>query len=167
MAKILALLEAMEAFRTIGWLPYIEKLHGYNQAIIEKFSHTCNEEDAMVKGLRVSISEEMVVEVTGLPRLGERCFKMGIATNKRAFLLPDEKLQESSQGINQISLLEHWVEVATHLIIYITCEGRINYIFTHHLWLLAHMHHGKLVDLTYFLSKPLSRMATQFQKKWS
>lgn len=71
MVKILASLESIEEFHIAGWLPYIEKLHRYDQSITKDFSHKCNDKEAMIKGLQLSISKETIAEVTRLPCSGE------------------------------------------------------------------------------------------------
>ena len=63
--------EAIRKFNTCGWLGYFLSLNAFDEEVDTEFTRTFDEGEAFVWGLTVIAIEEHIVEVTGLPIIGE------------------------------------------------------------------------------------------------
>ena len=59
-------------FQQRGWLDYCLSLKHFDKEIALQFHNSLQNGYAMVKGVRIEFIEKVVVEVTGLPTVGER-----------------------------------------------------------------------------------------------
>lgn len=81
-------------FRQYGWLDYFLKLRAFNTDIAEEFTRTFHDEEAKVRGITVNASIDRIVEVTGLPQVGEPFPRGRDARSDRAeFTRPNDPQQ--------------------------------------------------------------------------
>ena len=93
----------------------------------------------MVRGIQISTTLEILVEVTGLPNMGiqwTRWYKE-LKEAVETFTDPREELDKKGKGINPSTLKEPWKELAGVIQRYITCDGRYDVIRPRHLKLLV------------------------------
>jgi hypothetical protein len=125
-----------------------------------------------VRGLEIMVDEASISRVSNLP--------MGFpwdkeerheATNaKKLFFHKNEKPQEGKNGIKRESLLQPWLEVAYHIIKYITCEGRMSMVYDYHFGILHRLRHcyskepTNSLILPYFLLQSLKEMGTKVKR---
>ena len=81
-------LEVYRIFENSGWIVYFEQLQGFNENDALEFSRNLDGEQSMVRGMRIPVTEEIIAEVTHLPRTGEWWFvrKTPLPTAKADFL---------------------------------------------------------------------------------
>lgn len=60
--------EALEIFRTVGWLQYFERLQGHDNYVSLDFAKNLEGNHLEVRGVPIEISEQVIIEVTSLPR---------------------------------------------------------------------------------------------------
>ena len=58
---------AYQIFQQVGWLNYFHRLRGYNEKQVLQFTQNLQEDHSVVEGVRISITEEDITEVSGLP----------------------------------------------------------------------------------------------------
>jgi hypothetical protein len=158
--------EAYQIFLQAGWISYFKKLKGFNEDEVLEFSQNLTEGYSMVNGVRIPVSEESIVAVTGLPRTGDRWFnrKTHLLDAQKGFLVNTEQVQTKGRGADVNSLPEPWGKVAEFLKRYITCEGRYQVVYFSDFILLSHLRHQKFINIPYFLLHSLHNMA-HFVKK--
>jgi hypothetical protein len=114
----IALLElypkAYQIFLQAGWLSYFQRLQGFDQQQVLQFSQNLQGDHSIVQGVRISVTEEDIAQVLGLPTNGIRLFnrKHIILNAQRDFLLPEEQIKFKDRGVRLSSLLPPWPKVA-------------------------------------------------------
>lgn len=78
---------------------------------------------------------------------------------KAEFVQGEEQLEKKGRGIDIFSLPQAWGDVSLYIIEYITYEGRETIVSNYHFALLNHLHHGKLVNIPYFLLENIRHMS--------
>jgi hypothetical protein len=158
--------EALEVFRSTGWLQYFKKLQGYNNYVALDFAMNLEGDRSMVKGVPIDFSEKAIVEVIGLPRRGTRWFGMRkrVMQTKQLFARAVEMMQQRGHGIVGISLPPPWDTVALGIEKFLTCEGSYTVLFHCHFRLLSHLRHRHLMNIPYFLYGMLRQMVAHVQK---
>ena len=68
---LLSDVEAVRRFNTCGWLGYFLRLNAFDEEATTEFTRMFDEGEASIWGLTVIATEELIVEVTGLPAIGE------------------------------------------------------------------------------------------------
>ena len=68
-------LEGYKILHQASWLPFFHKFSGYNIEVTRHFVETFDGSRAQVSNLILSITEEFISQVTGLPQVGEKWFK--------------------------------------------------------------------------------------------
>ena len=68
---LLSDIEAVRRFNACRWLGYCLSLKAYDEEVVVEFTRTFDEGEASVWGLTVIATKEHIVEVTGLPTIGE------------------------------------------------------------------------------------------------
>ena len=131
-----------------------------------EFSQNLTKEYSMVNGVRIPVSEESIVVVTGLPTTGDRWFnrKNHLSNAQKYFLVNNEQIRTKGQGADVNSLPEPWGKVAEFVKRYITCEGRYQVVYFSDFILLSHLRHQKFINIPYYLLHSLNNMA-HFVKK--
>jgi hypothetical protein len=158
--------EAYQIFLQAGWIPYFKKLQGFNEDEVLEFSQNLTKEYSMVNGVRIPVSEESIVAVTGLPTTGDRWFnrKIHLLDAQKDFLVNNEQIRTKGRGADVNSLPEPWGKVAEFVKRYITCEGRYQVVYFSDFILLSHLRHQKFINIPYYLLHSLNNMA-HFVKK--
>jgi hypothetical protein len=81
-----------------------------------------------------------------------------------------KKLDEDKNGIKREILPHPWLEVAYHIIKYITCEGKMSVIHAYHFRLLHWLRHipnnepQQSLSIPYFLLQSLKEMSLKVYK---
>ena len=58
---------AYQIFEQAGWLNYFRRLQGYNERQVLQFARNLQENHSVVAGIRISVIEQDISEVLGLP----------------------------------------------------------------------------------------------------
>jgi hypothetical protein len=158
--------EAYQIFEQAGWLNYFRRLQGYNEQQVLQFALNLREHHSVVNGVRISVTEEDIAAVSGLPTDGARIFsrKHTIKDAQQNFFLPEEQVILKGRGIQLSSLPLPWPGVAKFIKHYLTCEGRYQVVYQHELLLLSHLRHNRHVNIPYYLLGCLRNMVPYCQK---
>jgi hypothetical protein len=158
--------EAYQIFEQAGWLNYFRRLQGYNEQQVLQFALNLQEHHSVVNGVRISVTEEDIAAVSGLPTDGARIFsrKHIIRGAQQNFFLPEEQVIFKGRGIQLSSLPPPWPGVAKFIKHYLTCEGRYQVVYQHELLLLSHLRHNRHVNIPYYLLGCLRNMVPYCQK---
>jgi hypothetical protein len=158
--------EAYQIFEQAGWLNYFRRLQWYNAQQVLQFALNLQEHHSVVNGVRISVTEEDIAAVSGLPTDGARIFsrKHIIKDAQQNFFLPEEQVILKGRGIQLSSLPPPWPGVAKFIKHYLTCEGRYQVVYQHELLLLSHLRHNRHVNIPYYLLGCLRNMVPYCQK---
>jgi hypothetical protein len=158
--------EAYQIFEQAGWLNYFRRLQWYNEQQVLQFALNLREHHSVVNGVRISVTEEDIAAVSGLPTDGARIFsqKHTIKDAQQNFFLPEEQVILKGRGIQLSSLPPPWPGVAKFIKHYLTCEGRYQVVYQHELLLLSHLRHNRHVNIPYYLLGCLRNMVPYCQK---
>jgi hypothetical protein len=120
----------------------------------------------MVRGIQISVTSEILAEVTGLPNMGIQWTGRYIALKEvlETFTDPGEELDKKGKGINPNTLRELWKELAGIIQWYITCDERYDVIRHHHLKLMAALKQRLVLNLPFFLNSILHEVSLRTQK---
>jgi hypothetical protein len=157
---------AYQIFEQAGWLNYFRRLQWYNEQQVLQFALNLQEDHSVVNGVRISVTEEDIAEVSGLPTDGARIFsrKHIIRGAQQNFFLPEERIIFKGRGVQLSSLPPPWPGVATFIKRYLTCEGRYQVVYQHELLLLSHLRHNRRVNIPYYLLGCLKNMVPYCRK---
>ena len=61
-------MEAFGIFEEVGWTSYFEILTGFDEEVALQFAQNLMEYYSEVGGMRIEVSEKIIVELTSLPR---------------------------------------------------------------------------------------------------
>jgi hypothetical protein len=152
---------AYQIFEQAGWLDYFRRLQGYNEQQVLQFARNLQENHSVVAGIRISVTEQDISEVSGLPIDGTRQFsrKHIIGDCPAEFLPGWGKNCIEGKGVQLSSLPPPWSEVAQFIKHYLTCEGRYQVVYQHDFLLLSHLRHNRRVNIPYYLLGCLKNMA--------
>jgi hypothetical protein len=152
---------AYQIFEQAGWLHYFRRLQGYNEPQVLQFARNLQENHSVVAGIRISVTEQDISAVSGLPMDGTRQFsrKHIIGDVQQSFFLAGERIVLKGRGVQLSSLPPPWPEVARFIKHYLTCEGRYQVVYQHDFLLLSHLRHNRRVNIPYFLLGCLKNMA--------
>jgi hypothetical protein len=157
---------AYQIFEQAGWLHYFRRLQWYNEQQVLQFALNLQENHSVVDRVRISVTEEDVAAVSGLPTTGARIFsrKHIIRGAQQNFFLPGEQIIFKGRGIQLSSLPPPWPGVAKFIKHYLTCEGRYQVVYQHELLLLSHLRHNRHVNIPYYLLGCLRNMVPYCRK---
>jgi hypothetical protein len=157
---------AYQIFEQSGWLNYFRKLQGYNERQVLQFARNLQENHYVIAGIRISVTEQDILEVLGLPIDGTRQFsqKHIIGDVQQSFFLAEERIILKGRGVQLSSLPPPWLEVARFIKHYLTCEGRYQVVYQHDFLLLSHLRHNRRVNIPYYLLGCLKNMAHYYRK---
>jgi hypothetical protein len=157
---------AYQIFEQAGWLNYFRRLQWYNEQQVLQFALNLQEDHSVVNGVRISVTEEDIAAVSGLPTDGARIFsrKHIIRGAQQNFFLPEEQIIFKGRGIQLSSLPPPWPGVAKFIKHYLTCEGRYQVVYQHELLLLSHLRHNRHVNIPYYLLGCLRNMVPYCRK---
>ena len=79
---------------------------------------------------------------------------------KQLFVRGEEMLQQKGHGIPRTSLPPPWDIVALGIQKFLTCEGRYTILYHYHFKIIAHLRHGHLINIPYFLYGMPNKMAS-------
>jgi hypothetical protein len=65
---------AYRIFEQAGWLQYFRRLQGCNESQTLQFARNLQDNHSIVAGVRISVTEEDIAAVSGLPMDGTRQF---------------------------------------------------------------------------------------------
>jgi hypothetical protein len=157
---------AYQIFEQAGWLHYFRRLQWYNEQQVLQFALNLQEDHSVVDRVRISVTEEDIAAVSGLPTAGARIFsrKHIIRGAQQNFFLPEEEIIFKGRGIQLSSLPPPWPGVAKFIKHYLTCEGRYQVVYQHELLLLSHLRHNRHVNIPYYLLGCLRNMVPYCRK---
>jgi hypothetical protein len=157
---------AYQIFEQAGWLHYFRRLQWYNEQQVLQFALNLQEDHSVVNRVRISVTEEDIAAVSGLPTDGARIFsrKHIIRGAQQNFFLPEERIIFKGRGVQLSSLPPPWPGVAKFIKHYLTCEGRYQVVYQHELLLLSHLRHNRHVNIPYYLLGCLKNMVPYCRK---
>jgi hypothetical protein len=125
-SPVRTLSSSLSNFLQAGWLGYFQRPQWYDQQQVLQFAQNLQEENSIVQGVRISVTEEDIAQVLGLPTNGICMFshKHIILNAQQDFLLPGEQIEPKGRGVRLSLLPPPWPEVAKFVKHYLTCEGR-------------------------------------------
>ncbi len=131
-----------------------------------EFMTTFDEGEASIQGLRVVATEERIAKVTRLPTIGEHYPNEHDTRSARAQFTQqdDSQLDTTKQRCKRLSLPPPYLELATHIIRYLTYEGRFLNLHAHHFKLLSCIRHNMQVNIPNFLYNMLCISYEETQK---
>jgi hypothetical protein len=93
--------EAYQIFQQVGWLNYFHRIQGYNEQQVLQFTRNIQEDHSVIAGVRISVTEDDIVEVSGLPIDGMRKFsqKHIIGNVQQSLFLPRERIELKGRGV--------------------------------------------------------------------
>jgi len=166
--------EMVALFTRANWMPFFERIHGYDEEVAEEFlmslrPHSKTHATVSFKGLIIELTPKFISRITGLP-LGLPWSKeekpLGLVA-KNTFFQPDEHPVEDKNGIRRTSIPYPWGEVRYQIMKYISCEGRYSIIYGYHFRLLHELRYGidlhasRKLSLPYFLLESLIECGTK------
>jgi hypothetical protein len=154
-------LDVYQIFMQAGCISYFKKLQGFNETKVLEFSQNLADGYSMVHRVRILVTEESIVAVTGFPTTGAKWFnrKANLPDAQIFFLIENERVQMKGRGANVSSLPEPWGKVSEFVKRYITSEGRYQVVYFSDFVLLSHLRHQKLINIPYYLLHCLHNMA--------
>jgi hypothetical protein len=155
-----------QIFQQAGWLNYFQRLQGYNEQQVLQFTQNLQEDHSVIEGVRISVTEEDIAEVSGLLIDDTRMFsqKHIIENVQQNFFLLEERIELKGRGVQLSSLPPPWLEVTRFIKHYLTCEGRYQVVYQHDFLLLSHLRHNRWVNIPYYLLGYLKNMAHYCRK---
>ena len=63
--------EVWQIFVNAGWDVYLDRINGWDEEITLEFALNLEEGVSRVRGLEIPVTEETIVEVSGIPQGGE------------------------------------------------------------------------------------------------
>jgi hypothetical protein len=92
---LLLYLEAYQIILQADWISYFKKLQWFNEDKVLEFSQNLTKEYSMVNGVRIPVSEESIVAITGFPTTRDQWFnrKTHLLDAHKAFLIENEQIQ--------------------------------------------------------------------------
>ena len=166
----------VELFTRAQWMPFCDKLQGYDDEVAEEFLQALKPKSQTLAtvsfiGLSLKLTPEYISRITELP--------MGLSWDKeerklsrqakKEFFPPEEEFSEDKNGVRRTSLSPPWNEVSLQIMKYITCEGRYSIVYGYHFRLLTELRHRselpveKKLSIPYFLLQSLIECATKLK----
>ena len=130
------------------------------------FAESFDGQKAQIGKLTLSITEDFISQVTGLPQIGEKWFKKK-HMDEKAWTLYIDKSRKACNWVNGVArrwLKSPWDEITYLVQKYVICEGRFSLVFLCHIRILQHLNQEKLMDMPYYLLQSLKKMSTQVKK---
>jgi hypothetical protein len=92
---------AYRIFEQAGWLQYFRRLQGCNESQTLQFARNLQDNHSIVAGVRISVTEEDIASVSGLPMDGTRQFicKHIIGDVQQSFFLAGERSVPKGRGV--------------------------------------------------------------------
>lgn len=121
---------------------------------------------AMVKGLRIPVTEECIAQVSSLPRDSEPFPETNDVRSAKAQFTEhgDPPLEVTKKVTIRLSLPPLQAHRVTYIIKYTTCEGEQSQLHSVHFKLLHHLRHGSQMNVPNFLYNILKKVEAQVQK---
>ena len=110
----------------------MHKFSGYNLEVTRQFVNPFDGSKAQVGNLILSISEEYISQVTGLPQIGEKWFKKQYMEEQSwaPYINKSRKVCNWVSCVSKNWLNSPWDEITYLIQKYVTCEGRYSLIFS-------------------------------------
>ena len=67
--------EGFNILQKASWIPFLHKKFGYIMEVTRQFTEPFDGQKSQIRNLTLSISEDFISQVTGLPQIGEKWFK--------------------------------------------------------------------------------------------
>jgi hypothetical protein len=145
-----------------GWLPFIQKLDGFNTCVARQFAFDgCR---AKVGDVQLEIDEQFLSLTIGLPATGQRWSKnCKMEEVPWTLLFQSCKVSCCDKGLPANMLKQRWHDLLMIIKQFITCEGRYGFVFLHHLRLLM-VFMGYELNMPYYLHMILFKMSKRYKK---
>ena len=144
----------------------MHKFLGYNLEVTRQFASTFDRSKAQIGNLILSILEEYISQVIGLPQTREKWLKKQYMDEKSwtPYINKSRKVCNWVNGVSRSWLKSPWDDITYLIQKYVTCEGRYSLIFLYHIRILHHLSNEKPMNMPYFLLQSLKKMSSQVKK---
>ena len=157
---------AREILARAGWLVYLNHLQESNETVAIELLQNLQEYHSMVRGRHIAVTDDIIVEVLGLPTTRPVLTLKKERLQKIMKIFQDEgqNLTVRGKGVLPSALGEPWAELARIIQSYITCEGRKDMVRPRHLKLLVVLKEKCFVNLPAFLNSLLHDLSRSMKK---
>ena len=165
-SKLVVSHAAREILERAGWPNYFSCLRESNETVAMEFLQNLQEDHSIVGGKQITVMEEIIAEVTGLPASGPvwKTKKERLQRIIEIFQDEGQNLTVKGKGVLPAMLGEPWIELAKVVQSYITCEGRKDVVSPRHLKLLAVLKGKCSVNLPSLLNSLLHDASRSLKK---
>lgn len=149
-----------------GWITYLTRLQQPHEIVAIEFLQNLQEDHSIVRGKRITITDAIIAEVSGLPVVGPTWTHKKLRIQETMAIFQDEgqHLIVKGKGVQPATLGEPWTELARVVWSYITCDGRKDVVRPRHLKLLAVLKQKCVVNLPTYLNFLLRDAAQSIRK---
>jgi hypothetical protein len=147
-----------------GWLPFIQKLEGFNLCVARQFALTFDGCRAKVGDIQLEIDEQFISLATGLP-VTRQCWSKNCKVEELPWtlLFQSRKVTSCDKGFPVTMLKQRWHDLLMIIKQFITCEGPYGFVFLHHLrFLMVFM--GYQFNMPYYLHRILFKMSKKYKR---
>ena len=159
---------AREIIEKLGWITYFTRLQQPHETVATMILQNFQEGYSMVRGIQIAVTDEIIVEVSGLPAQGTIWTHKKVRLQEAMNIFQEEgqTLVVKGKGVQLESLGEPWMELAKVVQAYITCDGRKDVVRPRHLKLLVVLKKKCTVNFPAFLNSLLDDIAHSIRKAW-
>ena len=127
-------------FKDVGCYRFCDKIQGSHQQVAETFALPFDGSKELIGKEEFLVDENLIAEVTELPRTEEKLFKTNINKNVefRSYLKPKHRNLVWKKSVPSTWLEERWQQLLKAILAYITYEGRYNREMIYHFKLMNH-----------------------------
>ena len=130
--------EGYKILHQASCLPFLHKFSSYNLEVTRQFVDAIDGNRAQAGNLILSIIEEYISQVTGLPQIGEKWFKKQYMEEKSwtPYINKSRKVCNWVSSVSRSWLKSQWDEIAYFVQKYVTCGGRYSLVCLYHIRIL-------------------------------
>lgn len=155
-----------EFFRKARCLRICQKMDGHHVGVSHLFVVNFEEGVSRAKDLIIPVTKLDISMATGIPVEGEQWFKgnyLDTSECKKLFAkgYEDTKLVVGAPRACLSKKDDELLKVIQWLF---TCEGRFNFVYAYHMWLLMHFKGVKLLNIPLFFQRSLRKMENKVKK---
>jgi hypothetical protein len=156
-----------ESFQAVGCLTFCENIQGGHMEVAKQFSLNFEGTKTKVGSLEVQVTEQTIASTTWIPMQGERWFKGTRLDSSYCndYFKAGFQNENLSTQVPRSYMLEHHDKLLRVIKRYFTCEGCFKKVYLYHIRFFMHFVGKKTINLPYYLSRSLGKMADKVQAK--
>jgi hypothetical protein len=119
------------------WLNFICAFRGYNVEVARAFTQTFDGQKAKVEDIHFDVNEALISQATGLPLEGDRWFKKTrVKGASWQVFLVSKQTKYNIKGMPLVLFKKKLHSLLLLIKRFVTCEGRLGFIFYYHICFL-------------------------------